>query len=158
MEYLLLLPRTSNTWRVTSHTIYKTITTSMHTYHQETDQWEPLQNSGQTLASTISASNSSFLLSQSIYYYGDVRSGWSAHPYLNTLGIPKSQHLTHTRHKYGWSKRTTHRKWDSEEDNLRYTQHQKTDRNMTDNLYRKSVTQLFQPSSDQNYHHVMQPQ
>ena len=69
----------------------------------------------------------------------------------------KINHPTHIRHQYDWGEISTHHKWDSKEEILRYTQHKK-DCNMTANLHWKSGTQLWQPSSIQNSHYMVQPQ
>ena len=79
-------------------------------------------------------------------------------PPKKSWGIPTPQYPTHIRHQYGWGERPIHHKWYIKEEIIRYTQHLKIYCNTTANLYWKSGTQLWRPSSNQNSHYMVQPQ
>ena len=93
------------------------------------------------------------------FQVGDVKAGHFRHTYLKSLSYSyPPHHTTHIRHQYEWGEISTHHKWDRREENFRYTQHWKTDWNTTANIHWKSDTQLWRPSSHQNYHCMVQQQ
>ena len=71
------------------------------------------------------------------------------------ISIP--QHLPHTGNHHGWGERSTYNKWESKE-NFIYTQHQRTDCNITANIHWESGSQIWRPSPHQTSHCMVQPQ